>query len=116
MVMVVLFVTLMLGLWGLATREIGGMLRIEQARARHVKRDMTTLPVKTALAKALAALEVGYPPSSSYTCGIPVSDAHFAVTFERDPNKPDEWTIQVAPATEEVFPLLDPAQFTETSP
>ena len=116
MVMVVLFVTLMLGLWGLASREIGAMLRIEQARAARVKRDMDTLPAKMALARAMAALEVGFPPSSPMTRGLKVGNSFFSLTFVRDPHQPDEWIIQVAPAAEEVFPPLDPSMFSATTP
>jgi hypothetical protein len=114
--MVVLFMVLFLGMWSLAARQIGTMLRIEQGRARRVQRDLDVLPVKTALAQALAALEGGYPPSSPYTCGVPVNGDTYAVTFERDAGQPDEWTIQAAPAIEEGVPLLDPAQFAATPP
>ena len=38
MVIVVLFVLLFLGLWGRAARQVGSMIRIEEARARRVRR------------------------------------------------------------------------------
>ena len=120
MVLVVLFVVLFLGLWGQAARQIGSMIRIEEARAHRVRRDAARLPIEAALARALAALELGFPPSPLYTCGITTSDgAAFAATFRQDPERPDEWIVSVEPTSEGLLPPLpplDPAQFAAAPP
>ncbi len=117
MVLVVLFLVMFLGLWGLAGRQIGSMLRIEEARARRVRRDVERLAAGEALAKAVTALEVGYPPTSSYICRVQGTDGSlFAVTFEQDPQQPDEWGLSISPTSETTLPPLDPAQFAVTPP
>ncbi|MDG3007703.1 hypothetical protein [Paludisphaera mucosa] len=120
MVMVVLFVTLMLGLWSLASREIGTLLRIEQARASRVQRDKDSLPGRKAMAKALSvaldALAGGYPRSTSLTRAIYVGEDQFALTFACDPDHPEEWTIQVTPTTEVGLESLDASLFSATPP
>jgi hypothetical protein len=117
MVLVVLFLVIFLGLWGQAARQIGTMVRIEEARARRVRRDADRLPAVTALAQALADLELGFPPSSPYTCAVATPDGSaFAATFERDPEHPDEWIVSVVPASDSSLPPLDPAQFAAAPP
>ena len=117
MVLVVLFLVTFLGLWGQTARQIGSMIRIEEARARRVRRDAARLPAEAALAQALAALERGFPPSASYACGVTTADgSSFIVTFLRDPAAADEWLVSVEPTTESNLPPLDPSQFGATSP
>jgi hypothetical protein len=118
MVAVVLFVMLFLGLWGVAGRQLGSMLRIEQARARRVQRDLDGLGATQALAKALAALEVGFPRTTPYTCRVNVGGTDFALTFTRNPDgsDPTAWSLQATPTTDLTAPTLDPGQFQPTPP
>lgn len=113
MVMVVLFLLLFLGLWGQAARQIGSLIRTEEARARRVHQDIDRLPATRALAHGLAALEKGFPPHSPYT----VADGNlFAITYDRDADHADEWTVSVAPTVDNTLPLLDPSQFQADPP
>ena len=111
MILVVLFLVLFLGLWGQVARQIGSMIRIEEARARRVRRDAARLPAEAVLAQALAILEVGYPPSSSYRCSV----QGFAITFEQDSVNKDEWNLTVSPTSETLTPL-NSANFVATPP
>ena len=117
MVLVLVFVVLFLGLWSIAARQVGSMLRIEQARAGRVSRDAERLPAATVLAQALASLETGYPPSSPYTCSLLAANGNlFAITFTRDLTTTDQWIVSVAPTSDETLPPLNCAQFGVTSP
>lgn len=112
MVLVLVFVTLILGSWGIAARHVGSTLRIERARATRAGRDAT----KLALARALASLEAGYPPTSPYVCSIPGEAKPFAVTFFRDQEKQREWTVTVVPDEGDGLPPLDESLFGEVPP
>jgi hypothetical protein len=122
LVVVLLFLTLFMGLWGIAARQIGTMLRIEQARARQAKSDTAALPAMAALAQALAALEVGYPPSSPYVVGVGSTDFTVTYTMVGASDPSSSWSVQVAPAssllppTDPNHPTLDPQQFTPQHP
>jgi hypothetical protein len=118
MVAVVLFVMLFLGLWGVAARQLGSMLRIEQARVRRVQRDLDDLGATQALAKALAALEIGFPKTTPYTCRVDVGGIYFALTFTRNPDGSDltAWSVQATPTTDLTAPILDLGQFQSTPP
>jgi hypothetical protein len=119
MVAVVVFVMLFLGLWGLAARQLGSMLRIEQARARRVLADSIALPKMRVLAKAVAAIEVKFPPRQSYPCQVhdDVSNTSFVVTFQllTDPSIPQsQWTIKVGDVSDGIGPnppLFSPSLF-----
>src|SRR5437868_2197773 len=85
MILVVLFLVVFLGIWGQAARQVGSMLRIEQARAQRIRRDAARLPAEEGLAKALAALESGFPPTNPYTCSYTSSSGDLvSITFTRD--------------------------------
>lgn len=112
MVLVLVFVTLIFGTWGVAARYTTSMIRIEQARASRVRRDAARLPALSALARGIAALEVGFPPSSPHTCSIPGRDgSRFLVTFLRDPEDTSSWQVSVAPGADDAVPLLDESLF-----
>jgi hypothetical protein len=108
MVAVVVFVMLFLGLWGLAARQIGSLLRIEQARANRVQADSKGLPRMRVLAKAVAALEVAFPATQYYQCKV--QDAApdgtgpwFVVNFQLltgPAANPSQWTIEVGAETD----------------
>jgi hypothetical protein len=117
MVVVVMFVILFLGLWSLAARQVSSLLRVEQARAHRVARDVTNLPARRALAQALAALQVGYPPRNPYNCQVSIDGNPFTLTFTIDPssNDPHAWEVKAATSTDTSLPL-DPALFTQDPP
>lgn len=115
LVLVLIFVTLILGAWGVAARHTAAMIRIEQARAHRARRDAARLPALSALAAAAALLEVGYPPASPYAGAVPAADGtRYLARFAQDPAS-GTWTVSVAPGGEGE-PLLDPAQFTAAPP
>jgi hypothetical protein len=96
LVIVLVFLTLFMGLWSIAARQIGIMLRIEQARGHQAGSDATALPAMQALAQGLAALEVGYPPSNPYVADVP--NTGYTLTYTRDLTITTNWSIQVAPS------------------
>ena len=118
LVAVVVFVLGFLGLWTVAARQISSMLRVEQARAKRIARDAAALPSRQALARALYALESGYPPSSPYTCVVLAGSTEFAVTFQIDPDTgdPSDWIVTASTTVDPGLPALDPAQFEATPP
>ncbi len=117
MVLVVLFLVLILGLWGQCTRQIGSLIRIEQARANRVRDDATQAPAAYALARCLAALEQGFPPSASYACLVVAPDgSSFAATFELDALASGQWVVSVSPSSDYTLPPLDPSQFVAAPP
>ena len=112
MVMVVLFLVLILGMWGQAGRRIASLMRIEQARARRVLKDAAQAPAAAALARALATLEQGFSPSPSYTCAIQAPDGSlFAATFASVPESPNQWVVSVSSTSDTTLPPLDAANF-----
>jgi hypothetical protein len=117
MIMVILFLVLFLGLWSQATGQIASMIRIEEARQRRVQRDTARLPASTSLARAIAALEVGFPPSTPYSCTATASDGTALIlTFERAEDNPDEWIVSAVPGSSVALPQFDPEQFATTAP
>jgi hypothetical protein len=118
MVVVVMFVILFLGLWSLAARQVSSLLRVEQARAHRVARDVTNLPARRALAQALAALQVGYPPRNPYVCQVSIDGNPFTLTFAIDTSSNDThaWEVQAATNTDTSLPTLAPSQFGPTPP
>ncbi len=117
MVLVVVFLVAFVGYWGQASREIAQMIRIEEARSARVSQDAARLPAQAALSQALAALEVGYPPSNSYQCVVVLSaDQRFSVTYNFDATTSNQWVVAVEPTTDNTLPPLDPTQFQTTAP
>lgn len=117
LVLVVLFLVLFLGLWGQAARQIGSMIRIEEARAARVRRDAARLQGEAVLAQALAALETGFPTTSPYTCAMTAPNGStFAATFVRDPVSTDEWVVSAEPTTDDSLPPFDSGFFVATPP
>jgi hypothetical protein len=112
LVVVLLFLTLFMGLWGIAARQIGTMLRIEQARARQARRNADALPAMSVLAQGLAALEVGYPPTTPYV--VDVVGTGYTLTYIRDSSSTTDWLVQVTP-TDPNNPML-PQQFNCSPP
>lgn len=93
---VVVFVVLLLLLYSVAYRYTTSALRIETARTLQKERDEGTLQ---ALARGLALLETGLPPSDPYVCGVtintPTGPRSFTVTFASEGG--DNWSVHSAP-------------------
>jgi hypothetical protein len=118
LIAVILFVTLYLGLWSVAARQVSILLRIEQARANRIALDATAVPALEALAQGLAALEVGYPPANPYVVGT--SGSGFTLVYTR--LEGGNWSVQALPSadapdpTDPAHATLDPTQFQPTPP
>lgn len=94
MILILVFLTVILGIWGVVGRHTASMLRIEQARADRVERDAA----KAAFAHAVASLEAGEPRKSPFIRKIKGrGERWFTVVFVRDPNEPKVWTVSVTP-------------------
>jgi hypothetical protein len=118
MVAVVVFVIGFLGLWTVAARQISSMLRVEQARAKRIARDAAALPSRQALARALAALESGYPPANPYVCLVTAGGTEFAITYQINPatEDPTDWLVTASTTTDPGLSALDPAEFEAAPP
>src|SRR5262245_33843250 len=95
---VLVFMILLLSLSGMAFRHIGAALRLESVRAEQALRDQGTLP---ALAKALALLETGTPPSDPYQCGVTIETSSgsqsFVITYTSE-STDGQWAVRSTPA------------------
>ena len=69
MVIVLMFIVLFLAMLGVVCRELAGALRVESLHAIEVQRDEGSIQ---ALARALALLETGLPPTNPYVCGATI--------------------------------------------
>jgi hypothetical protein len=109
MVLVLVFIALMLCLYGVAYRHVASAVRIESTRALQARRDEGSLH---ALALGLARLETGVPPSSPYVGGVTLDTStgqrSFTLTFTLEGG--DTWTVGVAPTG----PVEDPDPLPES--
>jgi hypothetical protein len=110
MVLTLLFVVLMLSVYGVAHRQIAAALRVETVRAAQARRDEGTL---AALARGLALLETGVPPSDPFTCGVTLNTSvgprSFTLTFASEGI--DHWSVHAAPTAEGADPPAPPSSF-----
>jgi hypothetical protein len=87
---------LLLLLYSVAHRHTTAALRIETVRAQQQQRDEGTIH---AIARGLALLETGIPPSSPYVCGVTINTStgpsSFTVTFTSEGG--DNWSVRSAP-------------------
>lgn len=99
--LVVVQMTLLIALWGVAYRQLGAAMRLISAMPGG---SPTVSDGYKPLALALAALETGDPPASgqTYACTIltPTGPAYFVVTFlsssdnpNPDNSKNEKWTV-----------------------
>ena len=118
MVLVVLFLVLFLGLWGQAARQIGSMIRIEEARARRVRRDAASSSAREALSRALAAAGGRIPSVDPVHVrpGHNSDGSAFAVSYQRDPALPDQWIVSVEPTADSSLAPFDVSQFGPATP
>ncbi len=95
MMLVLVFIVLFLAMLGVTLRATGSALRIESARLRQLQRDEGSIH---ALAKGVALLETGLPPSDPYVCGVDIDTTSgtqsYTVTFESEGG--DNWSVHSA--------------------
>jgi len=96
MVLVMIFIALMLCMYSVAYRHVAAALRIETARTLLTQRDEGSVH---ALAKAVALLETGLPPSDPYVCAVIIgtspNERSFTVTFASEGG--NTWSVSAAP-------------------
>ena len=106
MLLVTGFLVLFLSLLSLAYSQLAAAIRIQTACALQSQRDQGSLP---ALARGLALLETGSPPSNPYVCAVtintPTGPCSFTVTFAS--TGPNNWSVSSAPtaATDNPVPM-----------
>lgn len=93
MMLVLVFIVLFLGLLGVALRQTAAALRIETVRTMQIQRDEGSLH---ALAKGLALLETGIPPTDPYVCGVDIATSSglrsYTITFESEGG--ENWSVR----------------------
>ena len=108
MMLVLVFIVLFLALSAIAYRRTGAALRIESARSLQIQRDEGSIH---AVARAVALLETGLPPSDPYVCGVtidtPTGPRSYTVTLTSEGG--DNWSVHSAPTqpTENPQPMPD---------
>jgi hypothetical protein len=97
LMLVLVFVVLFLAVLGVAYRQTASVLRVETVRARQAQRDQGGV---VAVARGLALLETGLPPSDPYVCAVTVSTSAgpstYTVTFASE--GPGAWSVRATPA------------------
>src|SRR5262249_18244496 len=110
LMLVLIFLVLSLSMASVAYRELAGILRVESARTTEDVRDQGSLE---ALARALALLETGTPPSNPYVVGVIVNtpNGERELTITMASLTPGVWTINSAPTTAGESPSPMPSTF-----
>ncbi len=115
MLLVLAFLVIFFSLLSLAFSQLAALVRAETVRANESQRDQGSAP---ALARALALLETGYPPSNPYACGAtvdtPTGPSEYTVTFSSP--AAGSWTIHVTPTADGESPAPMPLLFTSQTP
>ena len=110
MMLVLVFIVLFLALLGVAYRQTAAALRIESVRSLQIQRDEGSIH---ALARALALLETGNPPSDPYVCGVTITTStgphSFTVTFTSEGS--NHWSVHSAPTPPNANPQPMPSSF-----
>jgi len=110
MLAVLAFVILFVSLLGVAYRQTASSLRLEKARSAQAVRDAGAVH---ALARAMALLETGRPPSDPCIRGVtletPAGPRAYTVTFTSLGD--DNWRVGVAPTGDGVAPAPLPTIF-----
>ena len=93
MMLVLVFIVLFLGFLGVALRQTAAALRIESVRIMQIHRDEGSVH---AVARGLALLETGLPPSDPYVCGVDISTSagmrSFTLTFASEGE--GQWSVK----------------------
>jgi hypothetical protein len=115
MLLVLAFLVMFLSVLSLAYSQIASLIRAETARAQEAQRDQGSIP---ALARAMALLETGYPPTNPYVCGTVIDSLtgsrEFTVTFTSQ--GAGNWSVDIAPTAADDNPLPMPLLFTSQTP
>ncbi len=110
MMLVLVFIVLFLSLCSLAYRHSAAALRVESARSLQIQRDEGSIH---ALARALALLETGAPPSDPYVCGVTIDTStgprSFTVTFASEGT--NNWSVRSAATEPNENPQPMPSSF-----
>ena len=106
------FLVLMLATTGAVHRHLSSTLRIEQARVRTEQRDEALIH---AVARAVALLETGTPPSTPYVCGttIDTSQGLESITVTFTSESAEIWSVHAAPTPPAESPQPMPISFVE---
>ncbi|MBN1394420.1 MAG: hypothetical protein JW959_05315 [Pirellulales bacterium] len=108
------FCLLFLVLLGVAWRGTASALRGQSIRDLQTRRDEGTIH---ALARAMALLETGSPPSDPYVCGVTLTTSQgeksFTVTFTGEGE--NLWAVQAAPTASGEDPTPMPDTFAPDS-
>jgi len=96
MMLVLVFIVMILSLYGLSFRYLTAVLRTETTRTLRTQRDEGAIQ---ALAVGLELLETGFPPTDPYVCAVSLVAADtkrsFTVTFRSESD--DTWSVRAAP-------------------
>lgn len=115
MMLVLVFIVLFLAMLGVACRQTASALRIESVRTLQIERDQGSMH---AVAKGLALLETGLPPTDPYSCAVeidtPTGLRSFTVTFTSE--GAGNWEVHSKPTEEGEFPPTMPTIFTPPAP
>jgi hypothetical protein len=110
MMLVFVFLVLFLMFLGMAYAQLTSALRIETAHAQQVVRDQGSIP---AVARGLALLETGLPPSNPYVCAVTITGLtgarSFTVTFTLEGG--NNWSVRAAPTVPNENPQPMPSTF-----
>lgn len=115
MVLVLVFIALFLCFYSVAHRRLAAALRMETARTLQQRRDEGSLQ---ALARGLALLETGLPPTDPYVCAVTLQtssgERSFTVTFASEGE--NLWSVHTAPTEWPDAPEPMPESFFEATP
>jgi hypothetical protein len=115
LMLVLVFIVLFLVMLGVACRRTAMALRIETARSLQVQRDEGSLH---ALARGVALLETGVPPSDPYACAVVINTSQgsrmFTVTFMSEGG--DNWSVNAVPTGDSAIPPDMPSVFLPPEP
>ena len=110
MLLVVGFLILFLALLGVAYSELAAAVRAQTVCALQIQRDEGSIH---ALAKGLALLETGLPPSNPYACGVTINTStgpsSFTVIFTSTGTS--SWSVNCVPTAPNDNPPPMPSTF-----
>ena len=110
MMLVLVSLVLFLALWSVAHRQLAAALRVASVQAKRIQRDEGSVH---ALARGLALLETGLPPSNPYTGSVNVTTLtgprSYAVTFTSEGGT--NWSVRAAPSLPGDLPPPLPSTF-----
>ena len=112
MLLVLVFIALAMSLYAVSYRHMAAALRVETARTLQTQRNQGSIH---ALAKGLALLETGLPPSDPYVCATTMETStgehSFTVTFSSETD--EVWLVEAGPTVAFDDPQAMPDSFAE---